>query len=219
MYVIIIGCGRVGSELAKLLADAGHNVVVIDKNADSFKQLGADFNGLTITGNGFDVDLLKEAGVDQADAFCTVTDNDNANIMSGQVAKKIFHISKVITRINDAQYAHLYKELGIDIVNSTTLLASEIRNKIQESRFSSFFLEDARLNVMEIETGPKSVGKAVEELNLPGELLITAIRKKNNNLVIASTRDIVKQGDLLLAVVKTESLAKVKKLLGLVKGT
>ncbi|MBL7085165.1 MAG: TrkA family potassium uptake protein [Candidatus Omnitrophica bacterium] len=215
MYIIIIGCGRVGSELANLLADAGHNVVAIDKNASSFKHLGADFNGLTITGDGFNVDLLKEAGIEQANAFCTVTDNDNANIMSGQVAKKIFHIPKVITRINDPQYAHIYKELGIDIVNSTTLLASMIRNKIMESRFTSFILEDSRLNTMEIEVGEKNAGRRVEELNLSGEFMIVAIKKKKDELLIPRLSDKIEQGDLLIAVVKTESLAKVKKFLGL----
>jgi len=214
MYIIIVGCGKVGSELARLLADSGHNVVAIDKDPASFQRLGADFNGVTITGNGFDVDLLKEAGIEQADAFCTVTDNDNANIMSGQVAKKIFHIPKVITRINDVQYAHIYKELGIDIVNSTTLLASLIRNKIVESRFTSFLLEDSRIGPIEIVAGEKSAGKRVEELILPGEFLIVAILKKKE-LIIPRPKDKVERGDLLIGVVKTESLAKVKKFLGL----
>ena len=218
MYIIIVGCGKVGGKLARLLADAGHNVVAIDKDSSSFQRLGSDFNGLTLTGDGFDVDLLKEAGAEQTDAFCTVTDNDNANIMSGQVAKKIFHIPKVITRINDIQYTHIYEELGINIVNSTTLLASAIRNKIIDSRFTSFILEDSRLGTMEIVVGSKSAGKRVEELNLPGELVIVAIVKKKNELIIASPKDIAELGDRLLGVVKTESLAKVKKLLGLVKG-
>jgi len=214
MYIIIVGCGKVGSELARLLADSGHNVVAIDKDPASFQRLGADFNGVTIAGNGFDVDLLKEAGIEQADAFCTVTDNDNANIMSGQVAKKIFHIPRVITRINDVQYAHIYKELGIDIVNSTTFLASLIRNKIVESRFTSFLLEDSRISPIEIVAGEKSVGKRVEELILPGEFLIVAILKKKE-LIIPRPKDKVERGDLLVGVVKTESLAKVKKFLGL----
>lgn len=218
MDILIVGCGRVGSELARLLADTGHNVVVIDKDANSFKRLGSDFNGLTITGDGFDVDLLKEAGIEHADAFCTVTDNDNANIMSGQVAKKIFHIPKVITRINDPQYAHVYKELGIEIISSTSLLAATIRNKITEAKSSTFLLEDSRLCPMEIEVGSKSVGKSVEELNLPGELVIAAILKKKNELVVARPKDTVQQGDLLFGVAKTESLAKITKLLGLVKG-
>ena len=215
MYIIIVGCGRIGSELARLLANEGHNVVAIDKDAGSFKRLGGDFNGVTITGDGFDVDLLKEGGIEQADAFCTVTDNDNANIMSGQVAKKIFHVPKVITRINDIQYTHIYEELGIEIVNSTSLLASAIRNKIIESRFSSFLLEDSRLDTMEIEVDDKIVGKTVEELNLPGELLIAAIVRKKKELFIARPKDRVERGDLLLGIVKTESLAKVKKFLGL----
>lgn len=215
MYIIIIGSGKVGSQLAKLLADAGHNVVVIDKDVNSFKRLGADFNGVTITGNGFDVDLLKQAGAEGADAFCTVTDNDNANIMSGQVAKKIFHIPKVITRINDPQYAHIYQELGIDVVNSTALLTSMIRNKIAESRFSSFILQDSRINVMEIEVNSKIAGKKVAELNISGEFLITAIVKKKKELVLARPKDTIEQGDLMLGVIKTESLAKVKRHLGL----
>ena len=215
MYIIIIGCGRVGSQLARLLAEARHNVVVVDKDAGSFKRLGADFNGVTIAGNGFDVDLLKEAGIEQADAFCALTDSDNVNIMSGQVARKIFHLPKVIARINDVQYVSLYKELGIDIVNSATLLASMIRNKIVESRLSSFLLEDGRLSPMEIEVGDKITGKSVEQLNLAGELIIAAVLKAKKDIFIPQPKDRVEKGDLLIGVVKTESIGKVKKFLGL----
>lgn len=88
MYVIIIGCGRVGSELAKLLSNEGHDVVVIDKENSSFERLGA-FNGVTLTGNGFDLDLLKQVGAGKADAFCAVTNGDNTNLISAQVAKDI----------------------------------------------------------------------------------------------------------------------------------
>ncbi len=99
MYVVIVGCGRVGSELAKLLSQEGHNVVVIDKEQRSFARLGHAFNGITLTGNGFDVELLKEAGIEKTDAFCAVTNGDNTNIMAAQVAKKIFKVPKVIARI------------------------------------------------------------------------------------------------------------------------
>lgn len=226
MYIIIVGCGKVGGKLAKLLAGTGHNVVVIDNDALAFQKLGVDFNGLTIKGDGFDVDLLKEAGIEQADAFCAVTGNDNVNIMSCQVAKKIFHIPKVITQINDTQYMHVYEELGIDIVSSTSLLASMIRNKIIESRSSSLLLQDNRVDVLEIAVGPKISGKRVEELNLPAELVIVAKAAKvasspgkkqvhQNNLAIVRLKDRVAQGEVLIGVVKTDSLAKVKKLLGL----
>lgn len=216
MYIIIVGSGRVGSQLARLLAGAGHNVVVIDKDAASFKNLGTDFNGLTVNGDGFDVDLLKEAGIEQADAFCAVTEHDNANIMSGQVAKKIFHIPKVIARINEVQYARVYRELGIDTVNSTELLASMIRNKISDSSATSFILEDKRLMIIEIVVGGKIAGKTVEELNLPGELIITAIlKKKKDLLIIPRPKDKAELGELLFATVRTESLVKAERFLGL----
>ncbi len=215
MYVIIVGSGRVGSELAKLLADEGHNVVVIDKEQKAFERLGNDFNGMSFVGNGFDVDLLKEAGVEQADAFCTVTNNDNANLMSGQVAKKIFNIRKVIARINDIQYQHLYRELGIDVVNSTTLLTSVVRNKIIDSRFSSFLMEDNRLDTLEIEVTDVISGKRVEQIDRPRELLITAILRNKKDLFIARAKDVVDKNDILFGVVNTESLPKIKKLLGL----
>ncbi|MBM3243712.1 MAG: TrkA family potassium uptake protein, partial [Candidatus Omnitrophica bacterium] len=82
MHVIIVGCGRVGAELAKLLANEGHNVVIIDKSPDSFDRLGSTFNGLTMTGNGFDQELLKQVGIEKADAFCAVTNGDNTNLIS-----------------------------------------------------------------------------------------------------------------------------------------
>ena len=215
MYIIIVGCGRVGSELAKLLTDARHNVVVIDKDASTFGQLGNDFNGVTMTGDGFDVDLLKEAGIEHADAFCSVTDNDNVNVMSGQVAKKIFHIDKVVTRLNDSQYSHIYQELGIETVSSTLLLASMVRNKIIESRFSTLLLRSDELSVMEIEVTPEIVGKTIEDLNVAGEVMITAIIKSDGSTHIPSAQEMVTQEDTLIGVVKTESVGKIKKTLGL----
>ena len=115
MYVIIVGCGRVGAELAKLLVNEGHNVVVVDKSPASFDRLGGAFNGLTLVGNGFDLDLLKQAGIENADAFCSVTNGDNTNLISAQVAKKIFKVPKVIARVYDPQRAHIYAALGLDI--------------------------------------------------------------------------------------------------------
>ncbi|MBU1905897.1 MAG: NAD-binding protein, partial [Candidatus Omnitrophica bacterium] len=90
MYVIIVGCGRVGAELAQLLSNEGHNVVVVDKNRSAFERLGNTFNGLTSVGNGFDLELLKQVGAEKAGAFCAVTNGDNTNLICAQVAKTIF---------------------------------------------------------------------------------------------------------------------------------
>jgi trk system potassium uptake protein TrkA len=215
MYVIIVGCGRVGSELAKLLSREGHNVVVIDKAADSFKRLGKKFNGLTIVGTGFDGNLLKEAGVEKADAFCSVTNGDNTNILSSQVAKKIFKVPRVIARIYDPQRAEIYRSLGLDIISGTTLLAAMIRDKLIESRFSSYLLDTSEFGTLEIEANEKIIGKTIGEINIPTEFIIVALIKKNKRPAIPDSTATVEAEDKIIGIVKTASIHKVKKELGL----
>lgn len=212
MYIIIIGCGRVGGELAKLLSSEGHNVVIIDKNPHAFDRLGAGFNGITLVGNGFDPELLKSAGIEKADAFCAVTNGDNTNIMSSQVAKKIFNVPKVVARVYDPMRAEIYKTLGLDVISGTVLFASMLRDKIIESRFSSYLIETGELGVIEIDISDKFKGKPVEEINMPGEFIITAVINKKKQTIIPELRTVLEKGDKIMAVVKTASLQKVRKI-------
>ncbi|MFA4842629.1 MAG: TrkA family potassium uptake protein [Candidatus Omnitrophota bacterium] len=209
MYVIIVGCGRVGSELAKLLSGEGHNVVVIDKNQSSFDRLGGAFNGLNLVGNGFDLALLRQAGVEKADAFCAVTNGDNSNLISAQVAKKIFRVPKVIARVYDPQRAHIYAALGMDIISGTMLFASMLRDKIIESRFSSYLIETKELGVIEIEVKDSLIGKTIEQINFPGEFLVVAIRRMQG-VIIPEAATVLKERDTLMAVVKVASLRKIR---------
>lgn len=214
MYVIIVGCGRVGSELAKLLSNEGHNVVVIDKNQGSFDRLGGTFNGLTLIGNGFDLSLLKQAGIEKADAFCAVTNGDNTNLISAQVAKKIFNVPKVIARVYDPQRAHIYSALGLDIISGTILFAAMLRDKIIESRFSSYLIETKELGVIEIEVKNNLVGKTIIDINIPGEFLVVAIRKMQG-VIIPESHTVLKEKDVLMAVVKVANLDKIREKFGL----
>jgi trk system potassium uptake protein TrkA len=209
MYVIIVGCGRVGSELAKLLAGEGHNVVIVDKNRASFERLGGTFNGLTVVGNGYDPGLLKKAGIEKADAFCAVTNGDNTNLVSAQVAKRIFNVPKVIARVYDPQRAHIYSALGLDIISGTILFAAMLRDKIIESRFSTYLVETKELGVIEIDVKSDLVGKTVQEINIPGEFLVTAIRRLEG-VFIPDSETVLKSKDTLMAVVKVASLKKIK---------
>jgi len=209
MYVIIVGCGRVGSELAKLLSNEGHNVVVIDRNPVSFERLGGTFNGLTKVGNGFDLELLKQVGIEKADAFCAVTNGDNTNLISAQVAKKIFKVPKVIARVYDPQRAHIYAALGLDIISGTILFAAMLRDKIIESRFSSYLIETKDLGVIEIEVKNNLVGQTIQDINLPGEFLVVAIRRMQG-VILPEAQTILKNKDTLMAVVKVASLDKIK---------
>jgi trk system potassium uptake protein TrkA len=213
MYAIIVGCSRVGAELARLLADEGHNVTLIDENPESFKRLPPSFNGLTITGSGFDLEVLKNAGAEQADTFCALTDRDNANIVASQVAKKIFKVPKVIARIYDPKRAEIYRSFDIDVISGTVLLAAMIRDKIIESRFSSYLIETGELGVIEVEVKGSLVGKRVGQLNVPGEFLLTSIKKKEG-AIIPHSDTTLEENDVLMGLVKTSSLNKIKKLLG-----
>lgn len=214
MYVIIVGCGRVGSQLARLLSSEGHNVVVIDRNPEAFERLGAAFNGLTLTGGAFDLELLKQAGAEKADAFCTVTNGDNTNLISAQVARKIFKVPKVIARVYDPQRAHIYTALGMDVISGTILFASMIRDKIIESRFSSYLIETNELGVIEVEAKKELVGQAIKDINMPSELLVVAIRRLDG-VIIPEPATVLKPKDVMMAVAKVASLAKIKDKLGL----
>lgn len=214
MYIIIVGCGRVGSELAKLLSHEGHNVVVIDRETNSFERLGGAFNGLTLIGNGFDLELLKQAGIEKADAFCAVTNGDNTNLISAQVAKRIFKVPKVFARVYDPQRAHIYAALGMDIISGTILFASMLRDKIIESRFSSYLIETKELGILEVDVQDDLAGKTIADINVSTEFMVVAIRRMDG-VIIPELSTVLKPKDILMGIVKVASLQKIKDKFGL----
>lgn len=209
MHVIIVGCGRVGSELAKLLSNEGHDVVIIDKAQASFDRLSGAFNGITLAGNGFDIALLKQAGIEKADALCAVTNGDNTNLISAQVAKRIFKVPKVIARVYDPQRAHIYAALGLDIISGTILFAAMLRDKIIESRFSSYLIESKDIGVLEIEVKNTLIGKTIQDINVAQEFLVVAIRRLDG-VIIPEPQTVLKSMDVLMGIVKVTSLKKIK---------
>ena len=116
MYVVVMGCGRVGSAIAASLERLGHEVAIIDRNAQAFRRLGPDFRGRQVVGQGFHRDVLVEAGAERADAFAAVSSGDNSNIISARVARETFGIERVVARIYDAKRAAVYERLGIPTV-------------------------------------------------------------------------------------------------------
>ena len=214
MYVIIVGCGRVGSALAKLLSKEGHNVVVVDKAPSAFHRLGRRFNGITLVGSGFDVKALKEAGVEKADAVCCLTNGDNTNIMSSQIAKKMFNVPKVIARIYDPYRAEIYQELGLSVISGTVLFAAMIRDKLIEEKLSTFLTETSDISVLEIEATEAIANKTIGQLNIPMEFMIVSLAKKSKKPIIPDSTVKIDKGDTIVGVVKISSLPKIKKNLG-----
>lgn len=130
--IIVIGCGRVGSQLAEGLSLSGHNVSVIDKDPKSFEYLGSDFNGVTIAGLGFDQETLERAGSDDADILIACTSSDNVNLMACEVAKRLCGIPRVIARLYNPTRLEVYEELGIEYIVGTALIAKAILRRVEK---------------------------------------------------------------------------------------
>lgn len=124
MFVMIMGCGRVGARLANLLESTGHQVLIIDTNPGAFARLGSDFKGTTMVGNGIDTEFLRRSGIEKADAFVACTQGDNRNIMASQIAREIYQVPKVLTRIYDPMRKDTFALLGLDAISPTVIGAS-----------------------------------------------------------------------------------------------
>ncbi len=131
MRVVILGCGRLGAYLARQLAQDGHEVVVIDREREALEALGPDFPGEIVVGMGIDAEVLRRAGIERADAFIAATGYDNTNIMAAEVAREIFGVPLVITRLNDPLRAEIFQELGLKTISPTALAAKAIRKCLE----------------------------------------------------------------------------------------
>lgn len=124
MKAIIVGCGRVGATLARMFAESGAEVTIIDLTSDSFRRLGTKFRGTRLVGTGTDISVLKRAGIEGSDVFVAVTDGDNRNLMATQIAKTVFDIPLVMTRVYDPARAAAYREMGIHTLCTTSIAAN-----------------------------------------------------------------------------------------------
>ena len=124
MNVVIIGCGRVGAFLAGLLVDDGHPVTIVDLERTAFARLDMPFKGTTLLGNGTDLDVLRQAGIEKANAFLALTQGDNRNLMAAQVAKEVFRVPQVIAKVNDPIRAQTYRSHGVYTWSRTTILGT-----------------------------------------------------------------------------------------------
>lgn len=137
MNIVIMGCGRVGAELAALLDREGHQVTVLDIDPDAFSQLPADFRGTAVVGNGIDQDVLQRIGLDGADAFVAATPGDNRNVMASQMAKHVFGVPKVVCRIFDPIREDLYHSLGLETVSPTRVVARLLKEAVERAPSAS----------------------------------------------------------------------------------
>ncbi|MEG1256596.1 TrkA family potassium uptake protein [Clostridium sp.] len=131
MYIIIIGCGKMGSRLAQDLAETSHDICVIDRNKEKTDNLGSGFNGKILNGVEIDIDLLEEAGINEADTLLALTQNDNINIVACEIAQNIYNVPTVIGRVFNDDRAHIYDSLGIKTINPVKLAIGNLKEDIR----------------------------------------------------------------------------------------
>lgn len=207
MRYLIVGCGRVGSTLAKLLVADKHDVVVVDENPSAFKRLGNRFGGQVEVGTGIDYDVLKRAGAERADGFVAVTDGDNRNVMAALIAQKMFRIPKIVARIYDPPRGQLYRELGIETFSPTTIGAQIIRDRLQDVAYASMPTFDfGKLSSLVGTVSPAQAGKRVSEVEIDGKVRIAAIRRLGS-VSIPAPADRLTEGDEINAIVAPDALS------------
>jgi trk system potassium uptake protein len=214
VHVVIMGCGRVGSHLALSLEGRGHSVAVIDANADAFRRLGSDFNGSTITGVGFDREVLLAAGIERADGFAAVSSGDNSNIISARLARETYGVKRVVARIYDPKRAEVYERLGIPTVATVRWTADRmLRQLIPEARQELWRDPTSRVSIIEVPIDPDWIGKRLVSLEeATGTRVAYIMRFGIGTLPTAST--VVQEGDQVFMLVTDEMVDPVIKITG-----
>ena len=214
MRIIIIGCGRVGAGLARMLSLRNHQVTVIDNDPTTFEALGKNFKGRTVTGIGFDKDVLQEAGIERCDALAAVTTSDEANAVTARMAKKFYKVPRVAARMYDPRKAEIYQRFGLQAISPTTLGISRLAEILTFSQMNTVgSIGSGGVDLVEVEATPMMVGRSVNQINAPGEFTIIAVSRSGKTILpVAGT--LIENGDLLhLAVVNTAA-DRLKKILG-----
>jgi trk system potassium uptake protein TrkA len=213
VHVVIMGCGRVGSTLARTLEELGHTVAVIDRSASAFKRLPSTFKGRTVTGFGFDQDTLTEAGIAEAGAFAAVSNGDNSNIISARVARENFGVEHVVARIYDPKRAEVYERLGIPTVATVRWTADQVLRRLIPSG-SQLQWSDPSGEVLlaEIAVNRTWSGHRISEIESAIDARVACMTRLGTGR-LPEKGDVVQEGDLFHFVVIKSRLSEVERII------
>ena len=210
VHVIVVGCGRVGSELAIRLSQSGNSVVVIDKEPRSFRRIPETWTGKKVVGFGFDQDTLALAGVDKADALAAVTSGDNTNILTARIARETFEIPNVIARIYDPRRAVIYQRLGIQTVATVTWTTDQILRRLNPDAFAEeWSTSTGELVVIEKVLPEVWAGRRLMGIELAGESRIISVTRADSSR-IPTPETVGQEGDVLHIAIRRDSLARLE---------
>jgi len=210
-----MGCGRVGSSLARSLEKRGHTVAVVDINPDAFRRLGPDFVGRTVKGVGFDREVLLDAGIEEADGFAAVSSGDNSNILSARVVRENFNVSNVVARIYDPGRAEVYERLGIPTVATVRWTADQVLRRLLPAGSEPHWRDPSgTVRLMEVHVDRGWVGHTVAQMEAATDARIAFLFRLGTGMV-PKPKTVFQDGDLAYAAVVDERLATVESVLAM----
>jgi trk system potassium uptake protein TrkA len=207
VHVVIMGCGRVGSTLARSLEDRNHTVSIIDSEPDAFRRLGPGFNGDKVTGYGFDQEVLEKAGIRRADAFAAVSSGDNSNIIAARVARETFGIQQVVARIYDPGRAEVYQRLGITTVATVKWTADQVLRRLLPAGAEPDYRDPSgTIRLDQVPVTEVWIGHRTVDFQMQSRSRIAWIDRLGEGML--PTRDsVIQEGDLLHLVMREENAA------------
>jgi trk system potassium uptake protein TrkA len=218
MRIIVMGCGRVGEPLCRILADDGHDVAVIDYDSAALARLGPQFKGRTVLGVGFDRNALLEAGIEHADAFAATSSSDNANIVAARIARNIFHVPRVVARLYDPRRADIYRRLGLMTICSTAWGAERIRELLTHTGLDPLMtFGNGEVSLLALEAPPQWVGRQVRDVTAPNEISVVVITRQGQAMLPTLGAEFQAR-DLIYLAVLASAMERAEALLGLGEG-
>jgi trk system potassium uptake protein TrkA len=209
VHVVIMGCGRVGSTLAHILETRGHSVAIVDQNPDAFRRLSPGFEGVTVSGVGFDRDVLHEAGIDGAGAFAAVSSGDNSNIIAARVARETFGVENVVARIYDPGRAEVYERLGIPTVATVRWAADQVlRRMLPEGSQTEWVDPSGAIRLAEVHVSPNWIGSTVGRLEDASGARIAFLTRYGEGIV-PSSDTVIQDGDLVHVVMRSDDSPRI----------
>lgn len=215
MRFVIIGCGRTGSVLARLLVLRGHAVTVVDHDPAHFERLGATFGGQTVIGVGFDRDVLIKAGIERADGLAAVTESDEMNIVAARMASTVFRVPKVFARLFDPRKVEIYQRLGLQTIAPVSWEANRVADMLCGSQFDAVVsLGSGQVDLVRAEVPSPWVGRAVNQVSIPGEVQVVTI-SRGGKTFLPSLGTVFQAGDWVHLAILTAAADHIKAILEL----
>lgn len=212
MHVVIMGCGRVGSMLARGLEKRGHSVAVVDANAEAFRRLGSDFQGTTVKGVGFDREVLEQAGIRQADGFAAVSSGDNSNILAARVVSEGYQVANVVARIYDQGRAAVYERLGINTVATVRWTVGQVMRRLLPEGSEPVWRDPSgNVHLLQVFVHNGWVGRRIRDLAVAARAPIPFLVRVGKGIV-PDAETVFQDGDLMYVGCDTDRTSDIETL-------